>query len=310
MNFLDELRTFERIAHAGSLSAAARELRLAPAGVSKRLDDLEARLGVRLVHRSTRGLILTEEGVTVLEEARAVLDSADALETMFTERTGVVTGRLNLSAPSRFGERYVVPAVADFLERHQDAEVSLRLNDRYQDLVSEGLDLAIRVGSSPDSPNFARRIAVSERIVCAAPDYLAKMGTPARPEELARHACLVLGNKDVWSFRQRGRTSRVRVPARVRCYDGDVIADLCRRGLGVALKSVWDIFEDLDAGRLVPIFPQFEVEDDAGIFALLPGRRFVPPRVRAFIACLQATIGEPPVWQRPGPPPPPGAGGA
>jgi DNA-binding transcriptional LysR family regulator len=304
MNFLDELRTFERIAQAGSLSAAARELRIAPAGVSKRLDDLEARLGVRLVHRSTRGLILTEEGVTVLQDVRDLLDSAEALERKFQAQKGVVAGRLHVAAPSRFGERYVVPAVADFLERYEGAEVSLYLNDRYHDLIGEGLDLAIRIGSSPDSAHVTRKIAVSERIVCAAPAYLERMGTPVRPDELTGHACLVLGNKDVWSFRHQGHGRRVKVPARVHCHDGDVVLDLCRRGLGIALKSVWDVFEDVESGRLVPLLTQYNVEDDAEIFVLLPARRFVPPRVRAFIACLQAAIGDPPVWTRPTPPSP------
>lgn len=297
MDFLDELRTFERIAHAGSLSAAARDMRMGTAGVSRRLDELEARLGVRLVHRSTRGLALTTEGVTALEQARALLDSADSLQDMFRDRRDIVTGRLHVAAPSRFGQRYVLPAVEAFLTKHERADVALHLSDRYQDLVAEGLDLAVRVGNSPDSTYLTRRIAVSERVVCAAPGYLARNGTPASPEELADHACLVPGDMDVWAFQCKGRTTRVKVAPRVRCYHGDVVAELCLRGLGVALKSLWDVWEEIAAGKLVRLLPDHTVEGDAHVSVLLPGRRFVPPRVRAFIGCLQATIGDPPVWQ-------------
>lgn len=305
MDFLDELRTFERIAHAGSLSAAAREMRMATAAVSRRLDDLEARLGVRLVHRSTRGLILTEEGVTTLQQARTLLDEADSLQDSFRGHAHTVTGRLHVGAPSRFGQRYVLPAVETFLNRHEGADVALHLSDRYQDLIGEGLDLTIRVGGSPDSTYIVRRIAVSERVVCAAPSYLARMGTPVRPEDLARHPCLVPGDMDVWTFRRQGRTSRVKVPTRVRCYHGDVVTELCLRGLGVALKSLWDVRDEIEAGTLVRLLPDYKVEDDAHVSVLLPGRRFVPPRVRAFIACLESAIGDLPRWQAGAPQRPP-----
>lgn len=298
MDFLDELRTFERIAHAGSLSAASRALRVSPAGVSKRLTDLEARMGVRLFHRSTRGLALTEEGTAVLAQARSLLDCAEALETKFSDQAERISGLLRVSAPSRFGERYVVPAVQSFLTNHPSAEISLHLTDRHQDLITEGLDLTVRVGSSPDSSYIVRKLAISRRIVCASPDYLARRGRPSRPEELEDHDCLVLEDKDLWRFRHDGRERRVRVRPRVRSRDSDVVSELCRRGLGIALKSLWDVYEDIAVGRLVTLMSEYEVEDEGMICILLPCRNFVPPKVRAFITCLRDSIGDPPVWQQ------------
>lgn len=298
MDLLDEITTFERIARTGSLSAAGRDLRIATAGVSRRLSALESRLGVRLFQRSTRGLALTGEGSTLLARARDFLADAQSLETLFLEDAGQVSGLLRLSAPTRFGERYVVPAIEAFLHRHPAADVSLHLTDRHLDLVDDGLDLAVRIGPSPDSSRILRRLAVSTRIVCASPDYLHRMGTPHSPADLEAHDCLVLGDKDVWRFGLDGHECRVRVRPRLRCLDGDVVSQFCRRGLGVALKSRWDVFEDVAAGHLVPLLDHFTVEDDAMICVLLPSRRQVPVRVRTFLDCLRGRIGDPPIWQR------------
>lgn len=306
MDLLEAIRTFERIARTGSLSAAGRELRIGTAGVSRRLAALESRLGVRLFQRSTRGLALTGEGSALLSRAGALLADAESLESLFSDDAGRVSGLLRLSAPTRFGERYVVPAIEAFLRQHPAADVSLHLTDRHLDLVANGLDLAVRVGPSPDSSHILHRLAVSRRIVCASPDYLHRMGTPRSPADLGTHHCLVLGDKDVWRFRRDGQEYRVQVHPRLRCLDGDVVSQCCRRGLGVALKSLWDVFEDVAAGHLVPLLDDVTVGDDAMICVLLPSRRRVPERVRAFMDALRAGIGEPPVWQR-SPVRPPGA---
>lgn len=291
MDLLDQLRTLDCIARAGSLSAAGRELDVAIAGVSKRLSGLEARVGVRLFQRSTRGLSLTEEGSAVLERARVILEDTRAFETMFSEQTKNVSGVLRVAAPCRFGERYVVPAVDRFLRQNPQADVVFSLTDRQQDLIAERLDIAVRIGKTPDSSYVRRLLAHSRRVICAAPSYLQRMGTPNRPEDLDRHQCLVLQFQDVWRFRHGERTLPIRVSSRVRCENGDVIADLCRRGLGIAMKSIWDVYEDLAEGRLVQLLKNYTLDDDGMIFILLPSKRFVPARVRAFISCLQEEIG-------------------
>lgn len=300
MDLLDELKVFERIARNGSLSQAARELDLAPAGVSKRLAALEARLDVRLFHRSTRGLSLTDEGAAALERARGMLQDAEDLEGMFRERAGRVSGLLRIGAPSRFGARYVVPTVAEFLAQHPEADAVLDLTDRIQDLVVDGLDLAVRIGPLPDSNLITRKLADNHRIACAAPAYLERRGHPRRPQDLAEHDCLVVENNNVWRFNGGLAPVEVRVRPRVRCRHTDEVAALCRMGTGIALKSIWDVHDDIAAGRLVRVLPEYPVAGTAAIALLLPERQLVPPRVRAFIACLQARIGSPPYWERTG----------
>lgn len=296
MELTDELRVFARLAQAGSISRVARELDLSVASVSKRLSGLEARLGVRLFQRSTQGLSLTDEGSAALDRAQRLIDDSDALVAMFDEGGGQDSGTLRVAAPTRFGERYVAPAVAAFVDRYPRVRVELHLSDRHQDLVGEGLDLAIRIGPLTDSRNVAKPLFESRRVVVAAPAYVERSGLPAAPAALADHHCLVLEDNDVWHFRVDGAEQAVRIPARVRCRHGDAVSALCVAGAGIALKSVWDVVDDLRSGRLVQLLDAFPVLGTADISVLLPDRRYVPPRVRRFIETLRDHIGEPPPW--------------
>jgi DNA-binding transcriptional LysR family regulator len=301
MELTDELRVFARLAQAGGLSRVARELDLSVASVSKRLDRLEARLGVRLFHRSTQGLSLTDEGSAALDRAQRLIDDSDALIAMFDEQGGNDPGTLRVAAPTRFGERYVAPAVAEFVHQHPRARVELHLTDQHQDLVGEGLDLAIRIGPLTDSRNVAKPLFESRRVVVASPAYLDRRGVPATPEALTDHDCLVLEDNDVWHFRVGDADAMVRVPARVRCRRGDAVSALCLAGAGIALKSVWDVVDDLRSGGLVRLLNDFPVISAADISVLLPERRYVPPRVRRFIETLRGHVGEPPPWTAAGP---------
>jgi DNA-binding transcriptional LysR family regulator len=292
----DELRVFARLAQAGSISRVARELNLSVASVSKRLGALEARLGVRLFHRSTQGLSLTDEGGAALDRAQRLLDDTDALVAMFDDGGANDSGTLRVAAPTRFGERYVAPAVAAFVDRYPRVRVELHLSDRQQDLVGEGLDLAIRIGPLTDSRNVARPLFESRRIVVASPAYLQRSGSPGTPAELAHHQCLVLEDNDVWHFRVHGAEASVRIAARVRCRRGDAVSALCLAGAGIALKSVWDVVDDLHSGRLVRVLGDYPVLGPADISVLLPDRRYVPPRVRRFIEGLREQVGDPPPW--------------
>ena len=296
MELTDELRVFARLAQTGNLSRAARELDLSVASVSKRLNRLEARLGVRLFHRSTQGLTLTDEGGAALDRARLLIDDSDALIAMFDERGGNDSGTLRVAAPTRFGERYVAPAVAEFAHQYPRVRVELYLTDRQQDLVAEGLDLAIRIGPLTDSRNVAKPLFDSWRIVVAAPAYLERNGVPATPDALGGHDCLVLENKDVWHFHVGDTDQSVRVPPRIRCRRGDAVSALCLAGAGIALKSVWDVVDELRNGQLVRLLADYPVVGPANISVLMPERRYVPPRVRRFVETLRAHIGEPPPW--------------
>jgi DNA-binding transcriptional LysR family regulator len=292
----DELRVFARLAQTGNLSRVARELDISVASVSKRLNRLEERLGVRLFHRSTQGLSLTDEGGAALDRARHLLDDSDALIAMFDERGSNDSGTLHVAAPTRFGERYVAPAVAEFTHRYPQVRVELHLTDRQQDLAGEGLDLAIRIGPLTDSRNVAKPLFESWRIVVASPAYLERNGVPGAPGALSDHDCLVLEDNDVWHFGVGDADQAVRIPARVRCRRGDAVSALCLAGAGIALKSVWDVVDELRSGRLVRILGDYPVLSKSDISVLLPERRYVPPRVRRFIATLREHIGEPPPW--------------
>ena len=292
----EELRVFARLAQAGTISRAARELDLSVASVSKCLSRLEARLGVRLFHRSTQGLTLTDEGSAALNRAHRLIDDSDALVAMFDERGEHDSGTLRVAAPTRFGERYVSAAVAEFVRRYPQVRVDFHLTDRQQDLVAEGLDLAIRIGPLTDSRNVAKPLFGNRRVVVAAPAYLERRGVPSTPGELAHHDCLVLEDNDVWHFRDGDAAQAVRIAARVRCRRGDAISALCVAGAGIALKSVWDVVDDFRSGYLVRILEDYPVLGPADISVLLPDRRYVPPRVRRFIETLREHIGEPPPW--------------
>lgn len=296
MELTDELRVFARVAQAGNISRVARELDLSVASASKRLSRLEDRLGVRLFHRSTQGLSLTDEGSAALDRAQRLIDDSDALVAMFDERGGNDPGTLRVAAPTRFGERYVAPAVAAFIDRYPRVRVELHLSDRRQDLVGEGLDLAVRIGPLTDSRNVAKPLFESRRIVVAAPAYLERSGVPDTPGALADHDGLVLEDNDVWHFRVGDADQAVRIPVRVRCRQGDAISALCLAGAGIALKSVWDVVDELASGRLVPILREYPVLGPADIAVLLPERRYVPPRVRRFIETLREHVGVPPPW--------------
>lgn len=296
MELIDELRVFARVAEAGSISRVARELDRSVASVSKRLSGLEARLAVRLFHRSTHGLSLTDEGHAALDRAQRLIDDSDALLAMFDAGGDNDSGTLRVAAPTRFGERYVAPAVAAFTARYPRVRVELHLSDRRQDLVTEGLDLAIRIGPLLDARHVAKPLFDSRRVVVAAPAYLERRGVPPSPAALADHDCLVLEDNDVWHFRVGDTDQAVRIAAQVRCRHGDAVSALCLAGAGIALKSVWDIVDEVRGGRLRLLLSDYPVIGPADISVLLPERRYVPPRVRRFIATLREHIGEPPPW--------------
>lgn len=200
--------------------------------------------------------------------------------------------------PARFSERHIVPLLPDFLARHPNVTIDLSLTDQYQDLIRHGLDLAIRIGNTADSGYMIRKLFDNRRVLCASPAYISAHGRPHKPAELENHDCLVVGDKDVWQFEQGGEYQKVRVRGRIRCRHGDVVGALCQSGVGVALKSLWDVHDDVRAGRLVMLLDDYRVVDDAVISVLMPDRAFVPPKVRAFVDFIEARIGRPPVWER------------
>jgi DNA-binding transcriptional LysR family regulator len=297
-----DLGLFLRVLDLGSISAAARSLDLSVAVASQRLKRLERALGVRLLHRTTRRLHPTPEGIALAEQGRELVEDLEALTSGLRRSATEVTGTLRVTTSASFGRLYVSPLLPEFLLAHPRLRVSIDLSDQTLDLVSAGFDLAIRIGALADSALVARKLATNRRVLCAAPDYLRRHGTPRTPEDLAKHECILLsgsqGRQDTWRLRNRqGRDTVVRVQGRLESNFGEVIRDAVVAGLGIALHSTWHVCEDLHAGRLQVVLPNYAI-DDSGIYAVMPQRRMVPPRVRAFTDFLAQRFSENPPWER------------
>ncbi|SPA55532.1 LysR family transcriptional regulator [Cupriavidus taiwanensis] len=302
MDRIGDIGLFLRVLDLGSISAAARSLDLSVAVASQRLQRLERELGVRLLHRTTRRLHATPEGAVLAEQGRALVDDLEALGASLRQAGTGITGTLRVTTSSSFGRLYVSPLLPEFLARHPGVSLSVNLSDHVLDLVSAGFDLAIRIGALDDSALVARRLANNRRLLCASPDYLRRRGTPRTPQDLARHDCLLLvgsqGRQDVWRLGDgAGGEIAVRVRGRIEANTGELLSDAALAGFGIALHSAWHVCAALQAGRLVQVLPDYPVAD-TGIYAVMPQRRLVPPRVRAFVDFLAERFGEHPPWER------------
>ncbi|MFC5436336.1 LysR family transcriptional regulator [Rhodanobacter umsongensis] len=302
MDRVGDLSLFLRVLDLGSISAAARSLDLSVAVASQRLKRLERELGVRLLHRTTRQLHATPEGAALAEQGRALVEDLEALTGGLRQSATEVSGTLRVTIPASFGRQYISPLLPEFLALHPRVKLSVNLNDQILDLVGSGFDLGIRVGALGDSGLVARQLATNRRVLCASPDYLRRHGVPRTPADLATHDCLLLvgsqGRQDVWRFTDRkGREVAQRVQGRFESNQGELLRDAVVAGLGIALHSVWHVHEELRAGRLQVLLPDYPIAA-TGIHAVMPQRRLVPPRVRAFVDFLAGRLGEHPPWER------------
>ena len=302
MDRLDDLSLFLRVLDLGSISAAARSLDLSVAVASQRLKQLERGLGVRLLQRTTRRLHPTPEGRLLAEQGRALVEDLDALTTDLRQSAASVSGTLRMTLSAAFGRHYISPLLPEFLARYPKLRLFAHLSDEMQDLVGAGYDLAIRIGALGDSSLVARRLASNRRMLCASPDYLHRHGHPRTPADLAQHECVLLsgrdGRQDTWRLTdRRGREHVVRVQGRFETTLGELVRDAALAGQGIALHSHWHVHEDLRAGHLEVVLPDYTLPE-SGIYAVMPQRRLMPPRVRAFIDFLAERFGEVPPWER------------
>lgn len=298
MDTFKQLEAFVLTAQRGSLSAAAAQLGVTPAIVGRRIDALEARLGVKLMQRTTRRLALTFEGDAFLENGLRILDDLANAEASVSLGGVKASGHMKLSAPAGFGRRHVALPVREFLAAHPDVTVNLDLSDRLVDLVNEGIDCAIRVGDLADSTLVSIKLAENRRAVVASPDYLARRGTPQAPADLVRHDCLSLGPQRGWAFAdpaEGGRVDTVKVNGRFECNDGAVLREWALAGMGLSWRSLWEVGDDLRHGRLVTVLDAYAAPP-TGIWAVFPQRRHLPLRVRLFIDFLKNTYGQPTYW--------------
>ena len=302
MDRVGDLTLFLRVLDLGSITAAAHSLDLSVAVASQRLKRLERELGVRLLHRTTRRLHPTPEGVALAERGRVLVEDLESLGAGLREAATEIAGTLRVTLSASFGRQHVSPLLPKFLARHPKLRLSVHLSDQVVDLVSEGFDLAIRIGAMEDSQLVARRIAANRRVLCASPDYLRRRGQLKVPRDLQDHECLLLfgssGRQDVWRLHDaQGKEMPVRVQGRFESNLGELLRDASVAGEGIAIHSLWHIAEDLRAGRLQVVLPDFPLATTA-ISAVMPQRRQVPPRVRAFVDFLVEEFGDNPPWER------------
>jgi DNA-binding transcriptional LysR family regulator len=298
---LGEMSVFSRVVATGSLSAAARELGLSPAIISRRLAALETRLGVRLLNRTTRSLHLTDEGATYYDTCVRLLSEIEEADTAVSAGRAEPQGALRVALPASFGHLHVAPLVPEFARRFPKVQLALSLSDRNVNLVDEGFDLAVRIADLADSSLAARRLAPNRRVVCASPEYLRKHGAPRAPQDLADHNCLTTNDYAMnWEYRgPDGQPGSVRVSGRYACDNWEVLREWALAGLGIALKSTWDVRRQLEDGSLVSLCPGYTFNTDVAIYAVYPHRRFLPAKTRAFIEFLADSFGPEPYWDKP-----------
>ncbi len=300
MDRYTEIRSFVLVAEKGSFASAALVEGVTPVVMGRRLDALEKRLGVKLMHRSTRGLALTELGEQFLEQGRALLREFDEVERAVSVGRNVVRGHLVVSAPAAFGRRHVAPHAAAFKALHPELKMSFNFTDSVVDLVREGYDMAIRIGEVTDPNYVALRLFPNRRVVCGTPDYFERHGIPRQPEDLVRHNCLAFnlagGQQRGWSFVREGRLFAVRVDGDLACNDGELLYGWVKQGLGVGWRSTWEIQAELKRGELVTALDEFAVPS-YDIQAVYPQQRYLPAKVRHFIDYLKATYNQPGYWE-------------
>lgn len=295
---LAEYEIFVRALEEGSLSGAARRLDVSPAMASRRLARLEDRLGVRLIERTSRRLAPTEAGRLVYERALQLLDGVEDLEALVSRRNTQARGLLRVTAPTSFGRRRLAPYLQPFLEANPRLTLELNLTDAFVDLMAEDIDLAIRIGTwETDNPSM-RRLAPNHRVLCASPDYIARNGVPDTLEALRDHTQLAAENQSLWRLEGPDGPVTFRAKSRVRTNSSEVAREMTLSGAGIALRSTWDVGEELKDGRLKVVLPDYRGSSDVAIFALTAGRARAEMRVTAFINFLSGLYGEVPVWDQ------------
>ena len=301
MDRFEEMQTFVRVVDAGSLSAAADRLDIAKSAVSRRLAELESRLGVQLLNRTTRRINLTDSGRQYYQRCVRLLAELEETEQLISTDHAALSGTIRIAAPLSFGILHLSPVLDEFLLLHPDLKLDLDLDDRRVNLMDEGVDLGIRIGKLEDSSLMARRLAPARRSVCASPDYLRRHGEPLHPHELQHHLGLSYSNipeGQLWQFiDSEGRLISVRVPFRMRANNGDVLLKAAIDGLGILATVNFVSYQALQQGLLKPILNNYTVPQ-ANVYAIYPAQRHLPHRVRVLSDFLAHRFGDLPYWEQ------------
>jgi LysR family transcriptional regulator, transcriptional activator for dmlA len=289
MDAFSDLSLFALVVRHRNLAAAARELGVTPSAISKRLAQLERRLGVRLVNRTTRRVGLTAEGEIYLANGSRILEDLTELEQLVTRSKAEPTGLLRMNASFGFGRARIAPAISQFVSRYPAIKIQLQLTERPISLQEEGFDLGIRFGEVPDARINARLLLRNRRVVCASPDYVDRYGVPAAPNELTRHSCIVLRENEsaygAWHFTRGKKAETVKVDGQLSSNDGSVVLQWALEGRGIAVRSEWEISHHLTAGTLVPLLADWALPN-ADIHAIYLERHRLSAKLRTFMDFL------------------------
>jgi DNA-binding transcriptional LysR family regulator len=283
---IQDLRIFARVAALRNLSAVGLELSLTPGTISKHIQALEDELSARLFDRTTRSIRITEEGAALLAHVERILAEFEAARASVNDKVSQPKGKLRIAAPAGLGRRYVAPAVCAFLRDYPQIDVQLDLQDRLVNLQEDGYDVAVRTGSLSDSSLIAKRLAPDRQIVVASAAYLARRGRPTGPEDLVGHSCLVLGNRSQWCFSKNGVEKTVRVCGPFKSNDGELLCQAAVEGNGLIQASELEILPELRSGRLVQVLSNYEIANNAAVWALYPTTRHMLPRMRVLLDFL------------------------
>lgn len=294
---IEHVKLFARVAATSNISLAGKEFGLSPAVSSSYISKLEESLGIRLVHRTTRKVSLTEEGQAFLPHALHVLESVDQARASVGAGSAFPQGNLRVTAPASFGRMHLIPALNGFLNTYPDLTVDMHLSDRIVDMVEGGFDVAIRDAALNDSTLIARKLASDNRILCASPDYIRKYGTPASPQDLKQHRCINLAGLETWVFDVDGKDQNVKINSVLRTDNGEAARDACVSGVGITLSSTWCCYQQIERGELVEILHDFPLVSYTNIWAVYPSSRLLAPKVRAFIDYYSQCFQQRPYWE-------------
>jgi DNA-binding transcriptional LysR family regulator len=293
-----DLEIFARVVTAGNMSAAGREMSLSPAVVSKRISHLEERLGARLFQRTTRQLTLTEAGQGFYDRVVNILAGIEEAEAYVTRRNTIPRGTLKVTLPTAFGRMHIAPYMGEFLEQYPDMRLDLELSDNFVDIVGEGYDAAIRIAELEDSSLVARKLAPSHRVICASPSYLSRMGKPDSLADLSKFNCLTAAAQEVWRLQGPEGPTTIRVNGNIRTNSTEVVRESVIAGLGIALRSTWDVGQELKSGKLKIVLPEYHESPRVAVYAVYPCRQFIPAKLRVFIDYLSGLYGPEPYWDK------------
>lgn len=300
MDRLNSMINFVEVVNGHGFTAAAEKTGMSRAQISKSVMQLEQHLGTRLLNRTTRRVSLTEIGRVYYERCKTILQDIEEIEGIAMEQTSKPHGTLTLSTPTSFGTMHLNEAIPHYINKYPDVQISLKLADRFVDVVAEGYDLVIRIAELEDSSLIARKIAPCKRVFCASPEYLKQNGIPKVPQDLAIHHCLIYSNElkaDTWVLHGLEGVESIKVNGPVCADNGDILRSSAVAGLGITLLPTFIVGADLKAGRLQQVLTNY-APPEISIYAVFPSRRYLSAKVRTFVDFLSDYFGDEPNWDQ------------